>query len=91
MFISVTSPFLESTIVELGIKNWPIWTCEESCFDWTNEDKEICFLLKGEVTVTPDKGEPIKFGEGDLVVFKAGIKCKWYVHKAVRKHYCFSD
>ena len=89
--ILVTSPCPESTVEDLGIKNWPIWDCEVSCFEWTYEDKEICLLLVGEVTVTPDGGEPVKCCEGDLVVFPAGMKCMWDVHKAVRKHYRFSD
>ena len=87
MSISVTSPCPESTVDELGIKNWPIWTCDESSFDWTYDDKETCLLLEGEVTVTPDGGDPVKFGAGDLVVFPAGMDCRWDVHKAVRKHY----
>ena len=45
--------------------NWPIWTCKESSFDWTYDDKETCLLLEGEVTVTPDGGEPVTFGSGD--------------------------
>ena len=46
-------------------------------------------LLEGEVTVTPEGGEAVKFGAGDLVVFPAGMHCRWDVHKAVRKHYQF--
>ena len=48
-------------------------------------------MLEGEVTVTPEGGEPVKFSAGDLVVFPAGMECKWDVHKAVRKHYRFGD
>ena len=91
MFISVTSPCPESTVEELGIKNWPIWACEENSFDWTYNDKETCLLLEGDVTVTPDGGEPLRFGAGDLVVFPPGMDCRWDVHKAVRKHYRFGD
>ena len=91
MSISVTSPFPETTIEELGIKNWPIWTCEESSFDWTYDDKETCLLLEGEVTVTPEEGEPVNFGAGDLVVFPAGMDGRWDVHKAIRKHYRLGD
>ena len=69
MSILVTSPCTETTIQELGIKNWPIWTCDVSSFNWTYEDQETCLLLEGEVTVTPDGGEPVKFGACDLVVF----------------------
>ena len=91
MSIVVTSPCPESTVKELGINNWPIWSCEESSFDWTYEDKETCLLLEGEVTVTPEVGETVKFGAGDLVIFPAGLNCKWDVHQAVRKHYRFGD
>ena len=74
--MSVLSSCLESTVEELEIKNWSIWTCDMSSFDWTYDDKEICLLLEGEVTVTPDGGETMKCSEGDLVVFPAGIYCR---------------
>ena len=48
-------------------------------------------MLEGDVTVTPDGGESVKFDAGGLVVFPAGMDCRWDVHKAVRKHYRFSD
>ena len=91
MSILVTSPCPESTVKELGIKNWPIWTCGVSSFDWTYEDKETCLVLEGEVTVSPEGGQPINFRAGDLVTFPAGMNCRWEVHKAVRKHYRFGD
>ena len=89
--ISVTSPCPESTINELRIKQWPIWTCDPSSFPWSYSDKETCLLLEGDVTVTPDGGKPVRFGVGDLVVFPQGMSCTWEVHKAVRKHYRFGD
>ena len=89
MSILVTSPCPENIVEELGIKNWPIWTCEESSFDWTYENKETCLLIEGEVMVTPEGGQPVKFGAGDLVKFPAGMHCRWDVHQAVRKHYQF--
>ena len=52
--ISVTSPCPESTVEELGIKSWPIWTSEVRSFDWTYDDQETCLLLEGEVTVNSD-------------------------------------
>ena len=91
MSILITSPCPESTVEELGIKSWPIWTCEAGSFDWTYDDKETCLLLEGEVTVTPEGEQPVKFGAGDLVIFPAGMNCRWDVHKAVRKHYRFGD
>ncbi len=91
MSILVTSNCPEITIEELGIKHWPIWTCEASSFDWTYNDKETCLLIEGEVTVTPEGGQPVKFSAGDLVTFPAGMNCRWEVHQAVRKYYRFGD
>ena len=48
-------------------------------------------MIEGEVTVTPNGGQPIKFGSGDLVTFPAGMNCRWDVHQEVRKHYRFGD
>ena len=91
MPIWVASPCPESIIKELNIKDWPIWTCNPSSFDWTYDEKETCLLLEGQVTVTPKGGQPVKFSAGDLVTFPAGMDCRWEVHKAVRKYYRFGD
>ncbi len=87
--ISVTSPCPESTILALGLRDWPIWGCDISTFPWTYDQRETCLLLDGDVTVTPDGGEPVRFGAGDLVVFPKGMSCTWDVHQPVRKHYQF--
>ena len=90
--ISVSSSCPESTIHELGIKQqWPIWVFDPSSFPWTYSNKENCKLLEGDVTVTPEGGEPVSFGVGDLVVFPEGMSCTWEVHKGVRKHYRFGN
>jgi uncharacterized cupin superfamily protein len=73
----------------LGVFTWPIWTKETSTFPWTYDDAETCYLLQGEVVVTPKGGEPVAFGKGDLVTFPAGMSCTWEIRAAVRKHYCF--
>lgn len=67
----------------------PIWEKEVSTFPWTYDMNETCLLLEGEVTVTPDGGEPVQFGAGDLVTFPQGMDCTWDITKAVRKHYRF--
>ena len=74
---------------KLGVSNWPIWEKEVSQFPWTYDSPETCYLLEGEVIVTPDGGEPVSFGKGDLVTFPAGMTCTWDIRKAVRKHYRF--
>jgi uncharacterized protein len=37
---------------ELGIFTWPIWEKEVSEFPWHYDEKEICYLLEGDVTVS---------------------------------------
>ena len=44
-----------------------------------------------KVEVTPDGGDPVRFGEGDLVTFPGGMSCRWKISKAVKKHYKFGD
>jgi len=79
----------EKRLVTEGVRQWPIWEKEASEFPWHYDDTEMCYLLAGDVTVTPDGGEPVRFGQGDLVTFPAGMSCTWKVHRAVRKHYRF--
>ena len=74
---------------ELGVRQWNIWEKEVSEFPWHYDEQEICFFLEGDVQVTPDGGAPVRFGEGDLVTFPAGMSCTWKVIKPVRKHYRF--
>lgn len=74
---------------QLGVWNWSIWTKEASEFPWTYDAEETCYLLEGDVIVTPDGGESVQFGKGDLVTFPAGMSCTWKILKDVRKHYQF--
>ena len=71
----------------LNVNNWPIWTKEVSKFPWTYDTDETCFFLEGEVIVTPDGGEPVRMGKGDLVTFPAGMSCTWDIREEVKKHY----
>ena len=50
---------------------------------------ETCYFLEGEVVVTPEGGEPVTVGQGDMVTFPRGISCTWDVRRPVRKHYTF--
>ena len=74
---------------QLGVFNWSIWSKEISEFPWTYDDRETCYFLEGEVVVTPDGGEPVTMGKGDLVTFPAGMSCTWKINTEVRKHYNF--
>lgn len=73
-------------------RDWPIWTCEPSSFDWSYTEKETCLLLEGSVTVTDKDGsETVSFGAGDFVVFPQDLECRWNITKAVKKHYNFGQ
>lgn len=73
----------------LGVERWPIWTKEISEFPWSYDSSETCYLLEGQVIVTPDGGDPVEIGKGDLVTFPAGMSCTWEIRSPVRKHYKF--
>jgi len=79
----------EDALTRQGVFDWPIWTKEVSTFPWTYDSSETCYLLEGEVLVTPDDGDAVRIVEGDLVTFPAGMSCTWDVRRPVRKHYTF--
>ena len=74
---------------KLGVSGWATWSKEISVFPWTFGDQETAYILEGEVVVTPQGGEPVKFGKGDLVIFPAGMSCTWEVKQLLHKHYKF--
>lgn len=78
-------------LTERGVFDWPIWTKEVSTFPWTYDASETCYLLEGEVVVTPEGGDPVEIRKGGLVTFPAGMSCTWEVRRPVRKHYTFGD
>jgi len=79
----------ENKIIEMGVRSWPIWSCEVSEFDWEYSDEESCLLLEGEVEVKSEF-ETVRLAAGDFVVFPMGLKCYWKVTCPVRKHYTFN-
>lgn len=86
--ISIEEPD-ESRLQALGVSTWPIWTKEISEFPWHYDSTETCYILAGEVTVTPDQGEPVLIRAGQLVTFPAGMSCTWKITSDIRKHYQF--
>jgi len=49
----------------------------------------VCYFLRGKEIVTPDGGDPLELGRGDLVTFPAGMSCTWEILEDVEKHYEF--
>jgi len=74
---------------QMGVYDWPIWEKEVSAFPWTYDEQETCYILRGEVTVTPDGDEPLTLQAGDLATFPAGMSCTWDISQDIRKHYRF--
>ncbi len=87
--IQLTRNCPQEMVKALDIHSWPIWSCEVSTFPWHYSEREQCLILEGDVTVTPEGEEPVRFGQGDFVEFPAGMSCTWQVHQSVRKHYRF--
>lgn len=85
MEVQVEQPNQEK-LDELGVKNWPIWEKEVSKFDWSYDQKETCYILKGKAEVETPDGK-VSFGKGDLVTFPEGMDCKWKILEDVKKHY----
>ncbi len=89
MEIVVESSPSEERLTALGVHDWPIWEKEVSSFPWTYDEAETCYLLEGEVVVTPEGGAPVEIRAGDLVRFPVGMSCHWDIRVPVRKHYSF--
>lgn len=87
--IHADNPSQKEKLQSLGVMEWAIWEKEASEFPWFYDSKEICYLLQGKATVTPEDGEAVTFGAGDLVTFPQGMSCHWHIHQDVRKHYQF--
>ena len=84
--VKVEKPTQEQ-LKQMKVSSWPIWEKEVSCFDWSYDETEVCFLLDGQVLVKTEDGEEIEFKSGDLVTFEKGLSCTWDIKKAIRKHY----
>ncbi|GAB4529140.1 MAG: cupin domain-containing protein [Pleurocapsa sp.] len=87
--ISKESQPTQERLNQLGVFDWSIWTKEVSQFPWTYDESETCYFLEGDVVVTPDGGEPVTMGKGDLVTFPGGMSCTWQIKSPVKKHYKF--
>lgn len=76
-------------LTALKVEDWPTWSKEVSTFPWSYDSTETCYFLEGEVIVTPEGGEPVQIGKGDLVTFPVGMACTWDIRRPVKKYYQF--
>jgi len=89
MNITINKTPSKQELNELNVFSWPIWEKEASEFPWYYDDKETCYIIEGQVIVTPENGDPIEINKGDLVTFPRGLSCTWKITKDLRKHYNF--
>ena len=88
--IEVVSQPDQEFLEQKGVFSWGTWGCGVSKFPWMYDSNESCYLLEGQVTVSPTDGrKPATFGKGDFVTFPAGMSCEWDVSEAVQKHFMF--
>jgi uncharacterized cupin superfamily protein len=80
----------EAKLLEMDVFSWSIWEKEISEFPWHYDTQETCYVLEGEVTVTPEGGDPVVIAEGDLAIFPEGMDCRWKITRPIRKHYTFA-
>lgn len=90
MEIKVESDLTENELESRGVYRWGIWEKEVSEFPWTYDAEEVCYLLDGEVDVTPDGGQTIQIKAGDFVTFPAGMSCYWKINSPIKKHFNFN-
>lgn len=90
MKIAINHTPTKEQLAALGVSEWPIWEHEAAEFPWSYDATETCYLLEGDVTVTPEGSEPLRIRKGDLVTFPKNMSCRWNIHTAVKKHYKFS-
>ncbi len=83
--IKIEKPSKEE-LEELDVESWSVWEKEVSEFDWYYDEREVCYLIRGEVEVKTDE-EIVRFGEGDLVTFPEGLECVWRIKEDVKKYY----
>ena len=77
----------QSRVEALGVNKWPTWQKEVSVFPWFFPEQEIAYIIEGECVITPEGGEAVKFGKGDLVTFPAEMTASWQVVEPLNKHY----
>lgn len=63
------------------------WEATPGTYHATYTDYEFVHMMEGEVTITPDGGEPVHLKGGDAFVVEPNFKGTWKITKAIRKHF----
>lgn len=72
-------------------RDWPVWSCGNSEFEWVYTQTEKCLIIEGHVEVRdlPSTDSSVSLGQGDYVVLPEGLNCIWKITQPIKKHYDF--
>jgi uncharacterized protein len=61
-----------------------VWHCTPGVFMLSSPGETIT-LIDGDVTITPEGGEPVNVRAGEIAYIPEGTRAKWDVRETVRK------
>lgn len=61
-----------------------VWHCTPGVFMLSSPGETIT-LIEGDVTITPEGGEPVDVQAGEIAYIPEGTRAKWEVRETVRK------
>jgi uncharacterized cupin superfamily protein len=61
-----------------------VWHCTPGVFMLSSPGETIT-LIEGDVTITPEGGEPVNVRAGEIAYIPEGTRAKWEVRETVRK------
>jgi uncharacterized cupin superfamily protein len=61
-----------------------VWHCTPGVFMLSSPGETIT-LIEGDVTITPEGGEPVDVRAGEIAYIPEGTRAKWEVRETVRK------
>jgi uncharacterized cupin superfamily protein len=67
-----------------------VWHCTPGVF-MLSSPAETITLIEGDVTITPESGEPLTVTAGDVAFIPEGTRARWEVHETVRKGFHSHD
>lgn len=62
-----------------------VWECTEGKFDWHYDLDETILILEGSIVLESDTSPPIRYGVGDVILFREGTHARWHVEGYVKK------
>lgn len=65
-----------------------VWEAQPGTLNYVDYPfDEICFVLAGELELTPAGGAAQAFGAGDSFIIRKGFTGRWHMPTALRKYY----